>query len=102
MASRCGRPPSYPRGWLPGLRAVGCRPRAALAASTLASRAAIMSTILGFSSATAGSSNSSPAASRLMRSRTWTPVVVLVLAGLELGGQRPNQYFSTELLSGGS
>ena len=53
-------------------RAVGCRPRAALAASTLASRAAIMSTIFGFSASTAGSSNSSPAALRPIRSRTWT------------------------------
>ena len=35
-------------------RAVGCRPRAALAASTLASSAAIMSTIFGFSPADGG------------------------------------------------
>jgi hypothetical protein len=30
------------------------------------------------------------------------PVVVLVLVGVELGGQRPNQYFRQKLLSGGS
>jgi hypothetical protein len=30
------------------------------------------------------------------------PVVVLVLVGVELGGQRPNQYFRQKLLPGGS
>src|SRR5690606_2914132 len=48
----------------------GCRPRACFAAFTLASSAAIKSTTLGFSTASSGRVNSSPAALIWMRSST--------------------------------
>ena len=61
----------------------GCRLRACLAAATLASRAAIMSTTCGASPAGAGSSNSSPCGLLVDQVEDLHPVVVVVLGRVE-------------------